>query len=312
MTRARQPQAGALAAVNILCIGDTHFRDDATWTYPYAERMDIATADIAIMVGRPLVDLVVQLGDHTTNAYDVEFDAYLAWKATVVADLPEGVAFEEVPGNHDLVGGIPTGSPDTKTTAQWAAIMGRAGGAKNKVVDLGDRVRVLLLAPTADSTGVTTPLTRLLLDEDDIAWVDARCSETDRQVVIAFHAPLFETVGPLDGSAFSTYDPAERWCAHPIADIEAMIARHPNLVAWVAGHTHSRTTEVDVTCSRTYGDVTIAAVSACSPATSNPDAGFRGNRISGCLLTVLPDRVEVRYRDHGAGQWLNPVHVVTL
>ena len=141
--------------------------------------------------------------------------------------------------------------------------------------------------------------------------VIARCAETTSRVVLFFHAPLPSTVGPLDGSAFSSYD--ERWQAHwdDGYPLDTMIAACPNLVAWVSGHTHSRVDEVDIVKSMTYGSVTIAAVAASSPALLNPGEGVGVDRVATCLLRVLPGSVEVRYRDHGNHQWLDPVHVIT-
>jgi hypothetical protein len=301
--------------VNVLAIGDVHFRDTDWVTTP---RLNKTLDDLARMTGRGTLDAVVQVGDQTSYATTAEFDAYLAWRNAIRA-LHPGIPVQEVPGNHDLCGGNPSGTPDVVTTAQWAQIMGRADGAKDMVVDIGNDVRLLLLAPTADPTGTLstgvgfTAKTRTYLDSADIAWCDARLDETDRQCVIFFHAPLFRTQGPLDGSAFSSYDPAGRWVAHAGADtIEAMIARHDNVVAWVSGHSHSLVTETDVVKSVTYGSTTFAAINAASPSSANPDAGRQNNLLALCLLTIHSDRVEVRYRDGGAGQWLDPVHAVQL
>lgn len=305
----RLPPVGQSGAVNVLCIGDVHF-DSTTLTggaWPYSARLSKAADDISTMTGRGQLDAVVQLGDNTTDALDNEYAAYLAWKASI--SLPTGVQFREIPGNHDLTGMNANGTADIVTTAQWATKMGLA--AKDNYLDIGN-VRLLLMSPTADATGAQTSLTRLFLDATDIAWLDARMSETTRKCVVFFHAPLWHTAGPLDGSAFSTYDATDRWISQPRAGIEAMIARHSNLVAWVSGHTHARTSEVATVKAMTYGSVTIAAISASSPSLLNPDAGVRFNQIATALVTVYPTRVEVRYRDHGAGQWLSPVYTVTF
>jgi hypothetical protein len=301
--------------VNVLAIGDVHFRDTDWVTTP---RLNKTLDDLARMTGRGTLDAVVQVGDQTSYATTAEFDAYLTWRNAIRA-LHPGIPVQEVPGNHDLCGGNPSGTPDVVTTAQWAQIMGRADGAKDMVVDIGTDVRLLLLAPTADSTGTLstgvgfTAKTRTYLDSADIAWCDVRLGETDRQCVIFFHAPLFQTHGPLDGSAFSSYDPAGRWVAHAGEDtIEAMIARHDNIVAWVSGHSHSVVDEVDIVKQMTHGTTVFAAINAASPSSANPDRGRQNNMIATCLLSIYPDRIEVRYRDNGAGQWLDPIHTVPL
>jgi len=310
----RQPALIDDQAVRVLAIGDVHFRDTDWVTSP---RLARCAEDIARMVGRDGLDAIVQVGDQTSYASTAEFNAYLAWRNGIRSSFPH-IPVQEIPGNHDLCGGNPSGTPDVVTTSQWAGIMGRADGAKDMVIDIGDRVRLLLLAPTADSTGTLsqgvgfTGVTRTYLDSTDIAWCDARLAETDRQCVIFFHAPLFQTQGPLDGSAFSSYDPAGRWVAHAgTSTIADMIARHDNIAAWVSGHSHSLVTEVDVVKSMTYGTTTFAAINAASPSSANPDAGRQNNLIATCLLSIYPDRIEVRYRDNGAGQWLSPIHTVT-
>lgn len=301
--------------VHVLAIGDVHYRDTDWVTSP---RLARCAEDISHMVSKHALDAIVQVGDQTSYASTAEFDAYLAWRNGLRASFPN-IPVQEVPGNHDLCGGNPSGTPDVVTTAQWASIMGRPDGKKDMVVDIGQRVRLVLLAPTADSTGALstgvgfTAKTRTYLDSTDIAWCDQVIGETDRQCVIFFHAPLFQTQGPLDGSAFSSYDPAGRWVAHAGVDtIEDMIARHDNVTAWVSGHSHSLVTEVDVVKQVTYGMTTFAAVNAASPSSANPDFGRQNNMIATCLLSIYPGRVEVRYRNNGASQWLEPVHTVML
>lgn len=292
-------------AVNVLCIGDTHMDEPG---YPWATRNAVAAADIGRMIGNPQLDAAIQLGDHTTKATTAEFDAYKVWKGTV--SLPAGIPFREVPGNHDLIGNNASGTPDLVTPAQWAGIFGQP--AKDAVIDIGDRVRLLLTAPAANATTGQANVRRLTIDTATVQWLDARMDETTRQCVVFFHAPLENTVGPLDGSAFSSYD--ERWRAHydSTYPLNSMIARHTNMVAWVSGHTHSRVTEVDLVKAMQVGNTKFAAVSASSPAFWNPSGGATVDPVVTCVLTVLPDRLEVRYRDHGNTQWLAPVRTVSL
>lgn len=300
----RQPTIARAGATSILCIGDVHFVSPG---FMYSERASKLRDDVNRMLGLSQVHAVVQMGDQTTNALAVEYDAYLAWRAGFA--LPSGVQFRQIAGNHDLIGPNAPGTADVVTTAQWATKMGVA--AKDAVLDIGSDVRLLLLSPTATSTGALSAVTRLYLDAADIAWCDARMSETTRRCLILTHAPLWHTVGPLDGSGYSSYAAGDLWITHPRADVEAMIARHPNCVGWVSSHTHSPLGTADIVRSVTYGSVTIAAINASSPAFLNPYQGVLST-ISSALVTVLPDRIEVRFRDHGAGQWLAPVRTVML
>lgn len=300
----RHPRLADHQAVTIAAIGDVHL-------VPGGEhdiRAEMVARDLHHMIGHTTIDAIVQLGDQTTDASAPEFAKYVAWRATLPAGIPRG----EVPGNHDIIGGNASGTPDLVTPSEWADIMGYA--QKDNVVDVG-RVRILLVSPAEDATTGEAHNRRLTIDPPTVQWIEDRCDEAadaGRQVVICFHAPLYGTVGPLDGSAFSSYD--ERWHAHwdDGYPLTGMIARHPNVAAWVAGHTHSRFWEEDVVCRRTYGDTTIAHVAVGSPAFWNPGGGRGVDRVVTALVTVRPDRVEVRYRDHGLHQWLTPVHTITL
>lgn len=298
----RQPQVGGVLA-SVLAIGDTHFDPPSN---PWAGRNALVSRDLATMQGRMLLDAVVQVGDHTTDALAEEFDLYLTWRNAL--PLPAGVVYGEIPGNHDLIGNFASGTPDVCTPTQWAALMGQP--AKDRVIDVGTEVRLLLVSPAHTHLSDRAKVRRLTLDPSTLAWCKARMAETTRRCVIFFHAPLPNTVGPLDGSAFSSYD--ERWHAHwdTPSTIEAMIAASPNVVAWVSGHTHSRVTETDIVKQVTYGSTTFAAVNASSPAFWNP--GSAADPVVSCYLQLTETQVVVRYRNHGTGQWMAPVHSVIV
>lgn len=285
-----------------MCIGDLHLIPSGL----HDERAEVCLDDIQRMVRAERLDALVQLGDQTTNATTAEFNKYLDWRNSFTLN---GVAWGEVPGNHDLIGNNASGTVDLVTPAQWATIMGQP--EKDTVLDFPG-YRLLLVSPAANSAVGQAKVRRLTVDVATAAWIGDRCSETSAKVLIFFHAPLYGTVGPLDGSAFSSYD--ERWHAHfdAVMPLETVLAANPNIIAWVSGHTHSRVNEVDVTTTRTYGPTTLAAVSAGSPAFTNPGGGPGVDPVTSCLVTAYPDRVEVRYRDHGTHQWLNPVYTVVI
>lgn len=286
----------------ILAVGDIHL--------DLAERIARSTKardDLNRMIGSSSLAAVVQLGDQTTYATTDEFNTYYSWRAGITAAGEYG----EIPGNHDLIGNNASGGTDIFTPSQWAELVRGLEAPKDVVIDLPG-VRLLLVSPAQDASTGEAHVRRLTLDPATLAWCDARIGETASKCLLFFHAPLPDTVGPLDGSAFSSYD--ERWRAHwdtayPISD---MIADHPNLIAWVSGHTHSRYFEEDAVKKMTYGDVSIACISASSPAFLNPSLGYVRDSICSALITITDTGVEVRYRDHGAGQWLEPVHTITL
>lgn len=300
----RHPQLAL--RTHILAIGDLHFTEGAP---ERGVRADIAARDINKMIGNSVLNAVVQLGDQTTIASSTEFGWYITWKNTLV--LPLGCVYGEIPGNHDLMGNNASGGTDILTPLVWAEGLRGLEAPKDIVIDLPG-VRLLLLSPAQDASVGEAHIRRLTLDPATLNWCDDRISETNSKCIIFFHAPLPNTVGPLDGSAFSSYD--ERWNAHhdTAYDISDMIASHSNIIAWVAGHTHSTITEVDLVKTVTFGTTKIACVSVAGPAFLNPGAGYQKDGMYSALITVTENGVDVRYRSHGAAQWLAPVYEIDL
>lgn len=267
-----------------------------------------ALADLNAMVGRPSVLAWINAGDITSRASEAEYAAFRAWMAGFDR---QGKPVAMVPGNHDLIGtGVAGGVPDIVTPRAWARRMAEYGVAgRNYVIDVGVDLRIICLSPMDNATTGIVHTWRLTLDAAALQWCDARLDETERRAIIVFHAPLYGTVGVKDVTPYNAYDPA--WHAHSQDSytIEQMLAKHSNVIAWVSGHTHTGPNVPDAVKRVDLGAGPFAAVSIGSPLVL-PHGTTPG--ITSSLLSVHPDRVEVRYRDHGAGQWLAPVHTVAL
>lgn len=266
-----------------------------------------ARDDMNAMVGRASVLAWINAGDDVGRANADERVAFQAW---IVEFDFGGKPRAWVPGNHDLIGyGAMGGVPDIVTPRQWAAMMAPYGVvSRNYHVDVGRDLRIICLFPMDNTLAGTVNTYRLTLDTAALEWCDARVFETARRCIIVFHAPLYGTVGtPV--TAYNSYDPA--WHAHSqdAYTIEQMLAKHSNVIAWVSGHTHSGVNVPNIVKSVNYGAGPLAAVSIGSPLVL-PGGTTPG--ITSSMLSVFADRIEVRYRDHGAGQWLAPVRTVAL
>lgn len=263
--------------------------------------------DLNVMAGRGVIDAWIIGGDVATNASAAEVAQVKTW----IDGLDRvGAPLAMVPGNHDLVGNTATGGPDITSPAQWAALYADYEvTAPNRVVDVGAGLRIIALAPTPDATRGIAATWRCALDAATLAWCGDRLAETTRRCIIAFHAPLQNTVGSNPVSSPSST--MANWYAHSqdAATIEQMIGAHPNVIAWVSGHTHTSPNTADIATAVTREGHTFAAISASSPFVL--PAGVPPS-IASALLSIYPDRIEVRYRDHGAGQWLAPVRTITL
>lgn len=302
-------------AVNILAIGDTHFRDPDD---PFEEKLTITARDIRGLVAAGRVDGIVQVGDNVSAGTEREMGAYLAWRDEV---LDPAVPYGEVAGNHELMGaggeGI-GGDPDIRPPSQWLGEVGRTGtggSTKDYHIDISGRVRVLFVAPVEPwNTGVGATR-RLTVDPVTLGWIADRCAEVpDMQCVVVFHAPLENTVGPVTPTYNTNSSFDERWRAHyePGATIADTISGLPNFVAWVSGHAHARLDAERLVVPVTYGDVTFAHIAAGSPAIWHWNTGTRSTPPVCPLVSIFRDRVEVRYRNHGTRQWCAPLYTVTL
>ncbi|MFC3712516.1 phosphodiesterase [Sphingoaurantiacus capsulatus] len=167
-------------------------------------RLDAVFAELATVQPRP--DFIVASGDLTENGDLVDYLTLKAiFDASPVPVLP-------MMGNHDL------------RETFWEVFPEVPGhdGFVEYVVDKG-------------------PLRILLLDTLEVGrhggafcdirarWLDERLAETDKPVVVFLHHPPVQT-----GIDWMTINAAEPWAAK----IEAVIARHGNVVAVLAGHIH--------------------------------------------------------------------------
>lgn len=238
----------------------------------------------------------LQLGDFTANGW-VEQDAEAtSWMNALGGD------WYAVVGNHDIDGAVR--SPD-----QVAQAWGLPG--KNYTVDLGYAVLIVVGPEPLGADGLT-----MVLSPSTLAWLDTQlATHAPRPCLTACHAPLYETVGRGDSTASNyisttagfyvvggTY--ANRDTTRD-TDVRAVLAAHANAKAWLSGHTHSPLGATDLGSGITLGGKTVAQVNALALWYVGKSNGLGyGDPLVTAYMTVLEDRIEVRYRDHGAGVWV--------
>lgn len=264
----------------IQLIGDTHF---GGWPAArYTKMMD----DMGhALVGR--VTAHVQVGDVTNNGLEAEDDLAIAW----LDQLPG--PWHVVIGAHDVEGNIRTG-------AEWAAAYGLE--SQNYVQDFGFARMIVIGAPT--DTNVMPQATLDFLDESLNASSDP--------AMIACHFPLYDTVTGDVGDNYSSLESA--FHCKPDTDIRTILADYPQAKAWLAGHTHSRITAPGFVKDEDIGGRTLVSVNASSPWYQGRSTAAKHTPIESVFVTYLDDRIEVRYRNHGAGVWTGPegVRVTTV
>jgi len=179
-------------------------------------------------------------------------------------------------GNHDY--DYQDGSPGP---ADAAASMGMPG--LNFTVDLGYAMLIVSYVRVGVSLNDPNPY--------DPTWLDEQLTEhAGRTCLIAAHGPLEH---PDEGGPHV-----------PEADeIMAVLAEHDNAKAWLHGHTHTVIDHPRLVMPLDVGGRTIAHINGSATYYTDPDVDWT-DRLCTTWLTVEPDWLEVRFRDHGAHQWI--------
>lgn len=260
-------------------IGDMHFGSPEMT----AAKKRIVAADLA----RPAVPQVehrVQVGDLTDTATSAQDIEGLTWMQSL-SGTPHYVI-----GNHDMWG--------VRTAAQAATAWGLPG--KDYTVDLG----YALLAVIGPDGINSVNLTGLTYAQATLDWLDAQLTSATKPVIVAAHPPLQNTVGLMGGAGYGSSESVD-FSAQPNAGVRAVLAEHAGSrsVAWVSGHTHSPVDAPYLVKNEPVGTGAVLAVNALCLAYTGTTKDAHDPLIS-VFLTVTDDAFEVRFRDHGAHQWV--------
>lgn len=184
-------------------------------------------------------------------------------------------------GNHDYDYQSPTPDPDAA-----AANMGMPG--KDFSVDLGYAVLVVTYVRAASTYDPSNPY--------DPTWLGTELDKyPDRTCLVVAHPPLVKEFADDGGTGL----------APEVDAIMAVLDSRPQAKAWLSGHTHwgiefSRNLALTVDT----GSRAIAQINGGSLYYTTPGVDWT-DRLWSAYLTVESDRLEVRFRDHGAHQWVN-------
>ena len=192
-------------------------------------------------------------------------------------------------GNHDIL-------RKARSAADWAPVYGQS--SQNFTVELGF-VRLLVIGP-----GRTEPGRRAgLLSAATLAFLEHELERSDTDCWIACHWPLLRTVMGDPGRHYTSA--MEAFHAKPDDRIREVLRAHPNAKLWLSGHTHSPLSAPGLIKRVRLGPQrSIAAINASALV----GVGKRRNPrapLCSLFLTHRPGRIEVRCRDHRAGEWRN-------
>lgn len=215
-------------------------------------------------------------------------------------------------GNHDIGGNV--------VTADQANISYGMSG-KNYVDDRFDWCRIIVLGPEA--LDIANEPARIQLSQATLDFLTASLNGTTKRCLVVCHAPLFNTVGgsqttgnPSNVDQFYVVGPN----LTDDTEIRTILGAHTNATAWISGHTHASLGATNVCCLTTCGSRSVPHIN-CSSIHYTGQIGVNPNPANGLTaaqntayreafsdlcslyLNMFDDRLEIRFRNHGAGVW---------
>lgn len=190
-----------------------------------------------------------------------------------------------VNGGHDVL---------INTPAQFAVVYGMAG--QNWVVETD--VCYFIGLGMDDSSTTTLSSTQLTYLETQLA------ANTDKPCLMMCHIPPFYSVRNTDLVHYYSSDQAN-WFLSPDVLLRTVLSEYSNASAWLAGHLHVPYTSIDFVKDEIIGDHHMALVAASTPYYFDKVLGEQvDDPIITQYLTILPNEIQVRTRDHRLKQWL--------
>lgn len=247
------------------------------------------------MARRDAVVAHLMLGDLSNTGSPGDDALFLAHRAAHYGETPVYAAL----GNHDIYNDVR--SPEAAATALGLP-------ARNYTIDLGFVVIVVVFP--GDSFAAFNSGSHF--SAGSFAWLDATLAGlADRDVWIACHFPLYDTVAGLDADALiykrsvdSGYYVAVSGVNHDNSDaVLEMLEGHTCVKAWISGHTHSSLGAPDIFTTVNIGARQIPHVNVSS-VVPNDKAISPLTQLNTMYLTHRPDGIEIRPRLHsGGGSW---------
>ena len=256
------------------CIGDLHAGAITD------VRMDAVSRDVA---GLSAPALHLQVGDTTETGTAAQDEVALRFLERLPGPWVTAL------GNHDIL-------RNERRVADWAGVYGQP--SQNLTVDLGF-VRVVVIGPDRTAPGRSAGQ----LSPATLSFLERALEEADTDCWIGCHWPLFRTVMG-DPRLHYTSDMAA-FHAKPDDQIRDLLRRHPRAKLWISGHTHSPLSAPGLIKRARLGPRrSIVAINASALVGIGRQRNPRAPLCS-LYLTHRPGGVEVRSRDHRAGEWRN-------
>jgi len=190
-------------------------------------------------------------------------------------------------GNHDILGG-------KRSVRAWARAYGQE--SQNFVIER-PFARLLVVGPDRNESGERAGR----LSRATLSFLDEELGRSGEDCWIACHWPLERTVMGNPKLHFTSAMAA--FHAKPDERIRELLAEHPNAKLWLSGHTHSPLgvrgliTRAKLGRRRSILAINSSALVGVGKTRDPSDP------LCSLYLTHRPGRIEVRCRDHRAGEW---------
>jgi 3',5'-cyclic AMP phosphodiesterase CpdA len=256
------------------CLGDLHAGAITR------VRMEAVSLDIDAL-GPPALHL--QVGDATEGGREHEDE--------LAREFLDGLPAQWVSalGNHDIL-------HNDRSVVDWGRAYGQR--SQNFTVEL-DFARLIVIGPDRNEPGRRAGR----LSGATLSFLDRELAGTDKDCWVVCHWPLLRTV--MGDPRLHFTSAMEAFHAKPDKRIRELLARHRNAKVWLSGHTHSPLSAPGlIKRTRLAPKRTIVAVNASALVGIGKRRDPRAPLCS-LYLTHRPGRLEVRCRDHRAGNWRN-------
>ncbi len=192
-------------------------------------------------------------------------------------------------GNHDIL-------RNSRRASDWAPVYGQS--SHNFTVELGF-VRLVVIGPGRSEPGGRAGR----LAAATLAFLERELARSEADCWIACHWPLLRTV--MGDPRLHYTSAMAAFHAKPDDRIRDLLTRHPNAKLWLSGHTHSPISAPGlIKRARLAPKHSILAINASALVGVGKRRDPRAPLCS-LFLTHRPGRIEVRCRDHRAGEWRN-------
>ncbi|HLO02820.1 MAG TPA: metallophosphoesterase [Symbiobacteriaceae bacterium] len=238
-------------------------------------------------------DLLVVNGDVTDRGLVGEYETFFdCVKSVLGAKLPVTITT----GNHEFYDKDAT---DETEIARFLKASGRQTPySALKVAG----VHFVLLATEMWKTAPKNP-DWAWLSQAQLEWfAQTLAANKDLFTIVLLHQPLQETLlWSHGGNNFAG--------SGQVAELKAILAKHPQVKLWLSGHTHQRieaeAAKVQIGQTRFLGLGSTAYQIYLSEGGQARERDWEASQSR--LLEIWPDRVEIKSRDHQAKRWLDQV-----